>query len=558
MADDIPDSLISCSPGLPSSNMPQDNMLIRKKLLWSLIIVVIPFMVYANSMHNKFLWGGADDEEIILRNQYLKDWKFLPMFFTENYKAGSGGISNFWRPFQLVVYSFIVHSCGIHAFPFHAASLLFHSLCGLLLYLFFLKLFPDKSISLLALAVLLWLVHPIHNSELAVTSGLASPAYLFWMLASLLAFWRFIEARKLAWHIAALACFVMAIFSKEAAIILPLLALGLHLALIRANMAEKSGLGAFSLAHIPFWILALVYVWVRLTVMNFSNTLNFYNQPNAFTEHLSYRVYTLFTVLAYGLKISFLPLALHPERSWPVFAAFLNLKVMVSFLIVSAVLLAAVIKFKKNPLFTFGVFWFLASFLPMSNVLAQINSLLWDHWFYVPVVGVLISLISLVNAAPARKCAFVVLACGIIYFSVLDWRYNRHFRDTEAVSRYILSFEPESAKTWNNLAIAMVHKGETALAVEYYKKAISLEDIYAQSHHNLANVYRDRGDFLLAEQEYKAALKIDPGFYYSYIGLGNLCLFKKDIRAAKEYFQKALEIYPYLPQIRKFVYGSSE
>lgn len=153
----------------------------HKLLLYGLVIFVVPFVIYANSFDNQFLAG--DDEEIVLRNQYIRGWKYFPNLFTENYKAGSGGITDFWRPFQIFTYMLIANTAGIKPWAFHFSSVLFHSLCGLFLYLIFLELFPKQTpLSIISAAALLWAVHPIHNEEMAVTTGLASPTHLFWML----------------------------------------------------------------------------------------------------------------------------------------------------------------------------------------------------------------------------------------------------------------------------------------------------------------------------------------------------------------------------------------
>lgn len=544
---------------------------INLSIISCVLLLVIPFIIYANSFNNQFIAG--DDEEIVLRNQYLRSWHYLPNLFTENYKAGSSSISNFWRPFQLLVYSFIVQTFGIQPLPFHISSILFHSLCGVFLFLLFLKLLPDEIPPLLIfLGVLVWLVHPLHNEELAVTTGIASPAYLFGILLGLYAFIIFNENKKWYWFGLSVLGFIISLFSKESAIIFPALLLGMHLSGIKSGCFEKikadsvkDRLSKTTVSrlwlliskvinkHIVFYLLSLAYLILRLTALNFQNTLNFYGKSNVFTQHFSYRLYTLLTVIRHGLKIIFLPIGLHPEKSWPVYANFFSNEVFLSFLIVTALIGLAVYLWRKNPIFSFGIFWFFVSYLPMSNLLAEINALIWDHWFYAPSAGIILSILALSKNKLIRKASYIVLILAVGIFSYMTVERNQFFKDTEARSRLILKYEPNSAKTWTNLAIALAEKGEYKEAVKGYKKTIEISDIYPAAHHDLANAYFEMRKLDLAEKEYWKALDLDKNFYYSYLGMGKLYLYKGDKRKAVDYFKKALEIYPYLPKVKKLI-----
>lgn len=516
------------------------------------LIFVFPFLIYGNSFNNAFLAG--DDEGIILRNCYLRDWKYLPKLFSENYKAGAGETTNFWRPFQLLVYSLIVHTAGLAPWAFHLSSIFFHALCGVMLLLILLRLLPQKiPLAAITVVVLIWLAHPIHNSEIAVTTGIASPSHLFWMLCGLYAFTRFAGKKSRLWYSLAVISFIVSLWCKESAVIFPGLLLALHITGIKTEIFPKPTGRHFIFLHLPFWALAVLYVLARGTFLNFENSFNFYNQANLWTENLSYRLLTLSTILAHGLKIIFFPLELHTERSWPVFTEFSG-QVAISVILLTIIAGAAILLWRKKPLFTFGIFWFFCSYLPMSNIAAQIHSLVWDHWFYTPSIGILLSALALLLTAPRaqRVCAFLLIP-PVIALSVLTLSRNPIWRDTESVSRFILRREPQSAKTWNNLAMALMDKGSPAEAVNCYRKAIAISDTYPQTHHNLANAYQGMKEYSLAEREYLQALRLDRNFYHSHIKLGELYLTQGKKQKALEHLRKAVEIYPYLPEVKEFL-----
>ena len=189
----------------------------------------------------------------------------------------------------------------------------------------------------------------------------------------------------------------------------------------------------------------------------------------------------------------------------------------------------------------------------VSNFAAMINAITCDHWFYAPAVGILLSLASLLRNKTAQKTAYLFLVAGVIIFSLITISRNKYWKDTETLSRFILRYEPNSAKTWNNLAIALAENGKYQEAIEDYSKAIALEDSYPHSHHNLANAYARLGEYNLAEREYLKAIGMDNRFFYSYLALGKLYLAEGEKEKAADYFRKALEIYPGLSEARELL-----
>ncbi len=531
--------------------MPRNNQKLII-LICGLLVFLFPFIIYLNSLQNGFLAG--DDEEIMQRNHYLRNWQDFPKFFTENYKAGSGTISNYYRPFLLLTFGLITKTAGFNPLFFHLASLLFHALCGLLLYLILLKLFYPKIIlPIITFLPLLWLSHPAFNVEFASIAGICSSSCLFWILLGIISFYNYANAGRIKWYIISLSAFIFSLFSKESAIIFPGLLLGAHIVCVKIGALKKVSLKQGFLLHAAFWLIASAYILLRLTILNFDNTLNFYNHANIFTQNFSFRLYTFFTILSRGLSIIFLPIGLHPDTSWPIFTNFFHPRVFFSFLALSLLIIIAIIFRKKGPLFSFGIFWFFFSYLPMSNLAAVINGLVWDHWLYTPSVGILLSLTCLLRKKSMQKFSCFLLVMIVIIFSVVTISRNPYWKDTETISRFILRYEPNSVRSWNNLAIALADKGKFQEAIEDYTKAIALQDTYPQSRHNLANAYAALGKYELAEKEYLRAIAIDSRFFYAYLALGKLYLMRGDKVKAADYLRKALEIYPGLLEARELL-----
>ena len=97
-----------------------------KKYRFILLITLIGFIVYANSLFNRFVW---DDEEQILNNSLVHSISNIPSFF----KGGTFNVSGspkltgiYYRPLMTSFFSILYTVFGPNPFPFHLSQLLIH------------------------------------------------------------------------------------------------------------------------------------------------------------------------------------------------------------------------------------------------------------------------------------------------------------------------------------------------------------------------------------------------------------------------------------------------
>lgn len=529
------------------------DSIVSRRMLWALFLIAASvFVFYSNTWRKAFLFG--DDEELILRNVYLQDWRHLPKLLTQHTLGGAGLVSNFYRPAQMLLYFLLVQIFGVKPWPFVLANVLIHIGCAALLFILMSRLLPEppdeadrgagrpgaSRIAALAACVLLWALHPIHVEAVANINGTADPLALFWMLA---AFLFFHGSRSFL----SLSCFALALFSKESAIIFPLLPAAYDLIFRPKETSWKR--------HLPYWILAAAYMALRVWILNIPTSLNFYAQSNLYTENFAYRFYTLLSVMGKGLSLLFWPAGLHPERSWPIFTGFWNFPVVLSFSVLLFLLLLGLFSLRRNPVASFGVFWFFAAYVPVSNLWAKINAIFWEHWFYAPSVGLCLALASVVaGRSPLIQKRFAALCFPILL--LLGWRtrvQNDLWRNAETFSGALVRYEPDSAKNWTHYAMVLAEKKKNEEAERAYLRAIALSDQYPQTRHNLANLYRQMGNVEGAVRQYEIALAMNPNFYFSRLALAEIHLQRGDVRAALIQLKEALKTYPHLPQVEGLV-----
>lgn len=129
-----------------------------------------------------------------------------------------------------------------------------------------------------------------------------------------------------------------------------------------------------------------------------------------------------------------------------------------------------------------------------------------------------------------------------IYSSVL-W-HLRMSNELSALSQSMLNFDRQSSITWCIMANAISAQRDHGTALNYLKRALSIDPncVYAytlQGHEYLAN-----GDLDMAADSFRQALRINSRYYGAWYGLGTV-LFKQEHKAAAEsHYRKAIDIHP--------------
>lgn len=482
-----------------------------------LVIIIFGVVAYVNTFSNEFLY---DDEHYIQRNPYIRDFSHLKDIFTKNVGAGVYRIDNFYRPIQLLAYSIVYHISGLNVFGFHLLNFLLHLSNAFLIYFFTLILFKRREVSFIA--SLLFMVHPIHTEAITYMNGTADPLAMFFGLLTLFFYLR--VNKNIAYYFLSLICFTAALMSKETIVILPFL-------IILVDLYKREFTREKLAGYIPYFVLAGCYILTRLTVFNFTGSLNLFGVSNIYTENLHYRIFTFLASLPEYYKLLLLPIDLKYDRAMVVYISLFRTKVLFSFILFLIFSYFAYRSFKGKKVIFLGFMWFFISLGPVSGII-PINGFVMEHWLYFPSIGFFMVLSYLmaklnrniyflsrkIGSLSARIYIPFVLVIAII-FSYLTIERNKDWRGPITFYNKILEHNPNIARVRNNLAMAYSDKGMLDEAEKQYKMGIALEDKYAETHHNLALLYLKKGRIKEGISELKKAIAIDDNFIYSHLTL---------------------------------------
>ena len=159
----------------------------KQHILAMVFLCLAGGLVYINTLQYEFVW---DDNYQFVRNPYLNQDEPVTRILTTDVwgytKPGQKGISNYYRPLQMLSYRWINSIFGLDPFYFHLANICFHSLVVILCYAIFWYL--TKNFLLATIGACLFALHPIHTEAVAWIAALPELGCALLMFFSFLFF----------------------------------------------------------------------------------------------------------------------------------------------------------------------------------------------------------------------------------------------------------------------------------------------------------------------------------------------------------------------------------
>jgi len=508
-----------------------------------LILLLVGFLVYANSLGNGFVW---DDEEMVVKNASFFQLKNLPQLFSQAtfYSGGTRLSGWFYRP--LVMASFLLTKTifGLRPWGFHLVQIIFHLANGILVFLVFRELFSSEKKRLVNplsfILALIFIVHPANVESVAYIASVAEPLYTFFLLSLFLLLIKARNSRisgKRNWLVILL--FFFALLTKEGALVFfPIL-------LFYFFIFQKERLG-FTAGLLSAGLLA--YLFVRLSFFGLQA------QPPDFLApigraSLRERLLTAPFIFFSFLKTFFYPKVLsisqhvlvkqirEPNFWQPLIAT-------ITFWLSSSLFLLR----RHSRLALFFFTWFVISLIPVSNLVIPLDMTFAERWLYFPAIGLLGFLGTFILALPKLdknwSWVLVALLMSAVLLGARTMIRNRDWRDGLRLYSHDLEIQPNAFDLQNNLGVELFRQGEKEKALKHFEKSVELQPEWSISNNNLGAVYESLGEREKAGSYYKRSVEL--GDYYLAYENYALFLFKEGKYQEAENFlkEKALKKFP--------------
>lgn len=564
-----------------------------------LLLFFIAFFAYFNILNGDFIW---DDHCLVVNNPLIRDWRNLSEIFSSELHRNSS--TNYYRPVQVI--SYMVDYCFFELNPagYHAVNVLLHFFACVLL--FFLLRRLTRQFFLPVATVFLFLVHPIHTNAVSYISGRADLLAGIFIFSSLLFFLKSFcrgtrqgppsRDRHFGYYVMSLFLFILALLTKETAIIFPFVAWGVDMFVLKRQNRFKRVLS--------FFLADFIYFAARFTFLNFSSGNPFFCKKGfaVFDVGFFQRCGIFLKTLVIYIGSLFIPVGLHMERI--IAAEHIGILHCAGFLSCILICLPVIQKsiLKKGHfknLFMFALFWFFIWLLPQSAFF--LPKIMADHFLYFPSIGIFLIVAMFLDTI--RKKKFILIMC-CIYLCSFTWFYNQKWKSEfsfflwtarhspssykvhdcladlylkmgrldEAIHEYELILSPyqgviseeggnvfarESLKddslnkkreiisrVFYNLGVVYARQGRFKQAINAYFLALELDFKSEQAYNNLGLIYERAGDFEKAEQMYNKAIMLNAAYVQPYNNLAVLYLQKGDLNKAIKFWSDVLKIKP--------------
>lgn len=442
---------------------------------------------------------------------------------------------------------------------FHVANWGLHSLNGVLLFLLFLRLTIPRFAAFLGCLMFLW--HPLQVEPVAWISSLKD---LLAGTGVLFALWQYVIAAQTVgaprWrhYVLALIGFGLGALAKPAALVFPLLAGIVDLAILRRPwrvslpawapwLLVSFFLGWVTKRQQPDALMEFVTPWVRRPFL----------MGDALTFYLAKLTFPIGLTLNYGRSPQRLL-----EQPWTYFAW------LIPVLLTAALLWRTSRRRWLIPLALFVVY-----LLPVLGILPfyyQRYATVADRFVYLALMGPALALAWwLMEGKRWRVGVAVVWLVGL---AILSRAQLEIWRDSRELVKHVARLNPRDPEVQYSLAVVYSEDselpGETTVfrsslaelepekrtersrrdreqaAIYHYQEAIRLNPAHYQAHNNLGLVFRRIGKLQAAEMHFREATRLAPDSGDLFNNLGVVLAEQRRFSEAAAQFTRATELSP--------------
>ena len=488
--------------------------LIFKCTLISVLIVA----VYSSTLSNRFVW---DDLDVIVKNPLLEKFTNLPKLFFYEDRTGDG-LTGYYRPMTYISFMIDRSVWGLNPVGFNITNLFLHIAVTLLLYGVIAALFKKERLAFVA--ALIFALHPVAGETVNFHAGGRNT--LLSACFSLLALLLYINRRELP----AIACFAAAIFSKEFALLLPIV----FIVYDRTLRAEKRRW----FSYLPYLGAIICYLTLRSFAVAHGNLFktiilsdNLLLIPKLIVSYLINMTYP------FNLKVLY---DISPDISAASFAMYA---------IILAALTSGVFVFRKHSEILWASGWFVLFLLPVIGIVPLGSALMADRYAYFSLMG--FSLALAYGLCTANKQVVVI---GMVLLSVcyaaIDVQRNAHWKNMLSLYSQMTEDAPGKSIGFTNLGMYYYENGDLPNAEKYLelscsKKGIVIRDAYQY----LSAVYWESNKPEKALSVLDKLMALEPGNPQSYIMASRIYESMGDKANAQRYYAKVTAMFPQIEEM---------
>ena len=489
------------------------------------LLIFLPFFIYIKTTGFQFI---DFDDNTIIRNNFplLSSLKNIQWAFkTDAFITPHG---DYYRPMQTVIFFIDFFIGGERPWIYHLTSLVIHILTVVSLYVLLRKL-TFRNLTALFVA-LIFAVHPLLGSAVSWVPSMGDLLIGLFGILLFHAFINYIHNFSKLYLVLCILLFLLALFSKETAVLLPILML-LYYKFGSKEIFQPKRLLPLLLS----WVITFVFYYILRSKVVTGTPPDYILGIKPFINNLP-SIPIAIAKFIIPAKLSTMPLF------DPIYTTLGTL-----FLIPAVIMMIRFINQKKW-LPTFGFIWFILLVLPPLFFKLYFSKYLleyYEHRMYLPIIGLMILVAYLLDNNlynNKRKLYYFLPVFIIAIFSFMSLLRSDDFKNS-------MAFFSNAASNGN--ADAYCRRGQLYYsdrnftdAFNDFDKAVECsEEGYPPALYNRGKIKADQlKDHSGAEQDFSKVVELDSNFIDAYISRANERVALKNISGAFQDIESAKHI----------------
>ena len=488
-------------------------------------IILLTIFCYQNCLNNGFVY---DDHRFIEDNFNLFSLKNIPNFFLHPVERSTlAKWTGIYRPLRTMIYALEYKIFRGNPAGYHLTNLLLHIINIILLFYLISLISNNKTV--INLTTALFALHPVQTEPVNWIGARADLLVGLFSLLTIILFINYIKTNKYKFYVSSLFVLVLALLSKEIAILIPVIFL------ILPNILNKKIKPAFKIA--PFIIAVLYFILREMTMKELMQ------KPWWGGSFYSNILSSIMISSEYIFKIIY-PYRLSIDYSFSLPESILDLRIFISVIIYTLLTIWALKSWKKNKLITFGILWFIIFLLPALNIMPMA-----DRFLYLSCIGIFLSA-SVYISRFTKINIYRNISCLLFMLLLINYAYTirlrtEDWRNDKTLFENVLKYYPKSARAYAAIGSYYIYMEKFDKAESYFKtaKALSLNKIIILR--GLGVVYMRQNKLDLAEKEFKKAVELSPDDDEAGNLLALVYQYQGRVNDAIALYQKHIALNPY-------------
>ena len=462
----------------------------HKLIVYVLLLIIVPAVLYFRVVN--FGYVKFDDTTIIGSINNVEGSPLNPgAAFSHDAFMGDKG-DTFYRPIQTISLMLDAEIGGKDPWIYHLSNLILHILTVITLFFFLKK--TGVKVEFSFLLALIFSINPLFTNAVAWIPARGDILLCLFSLLSFITFLEYFSTRKTIYLILHVSAFLLALFSKETSVLIPVLIL-YYIYFVQKNKLIIKNISPV----LTLWILSfLLFLLLRQSVIKVSHSSN------------------ILGIIPLIKNLPVIPISFFKflfPYSLCTMPFFDNTGIMggVILLVIFALLTFKIIRDDWRIAIWGGV-WFLAFTIPPMFYRSYFASSQYEYFeyrAYLPIIGILLIsgfIINKLTSGISFKKILIISIPLLLVYSMISFIHSEDFANP-------ISFFNSAIKSGSKNAVAYSERG-----IAYY---------------NAGNMEKAKSDL-------DSAIMICPTDPVTYINRGILCDLSNDHKQAEYFYSRAL------------------